>query len=76
VAQTFHGLISDREDIHNVAIRWHWLLHSLIKLVGPQVVYDVGLSALGYPPTWVDTHSEADTVESAVFEFLRGRYNV
>jgi hypothetical protein len=74
VAQTFHGVIRDGEDVEDIGIRWHWLMHSLIRLVGPRVVYDVGLQVLEYPPTWVDTHTEADLVENAVFEFLRSRY--
>jgi hypothetical protein len=74
VAQTFHGVIRDGEDVEDIGIRWHWLMHSLIGLVGPRVVYDVGLQVLEYPPTWVDTHTEADLVENAVFEFLRSRY--
>ncbi len=74
MAQTFHGVIRDGEDVEDIGIRWHWLMHSLIGLVGPRVVYDVGLQVLEYPPTWVDTHTEADLVENAVFEFLRSRY--
>jgi hypothetical protein len=74
VAQTFHGIIRDGDDIEDIGIRWHWVLHSLINLVGARVVYDVGLQVLEYPPTWVDTHQEADLVEAAVFEFLRSRY--
>ena len=74
MAQTFHGVIRDGEDVEDIGIRWHWLMHSLIRLVGPRVVYDVGLQVLEYPPTWVDTHYEADLVEAAVFEFLRSRY--
>lgn len=74
MAQTFHGVIRDGEDVEDIGIRWHWLMHSLIRLVGPRVVYDVGLQVLEYPPTWVDTHREADLVEAAVFEFLRSRY--
>ena len=74
MAQTFHGVIRDGEDVKDIGIRWHWLMHSLIRLVGPRVVYDVGLQVLEYPPTWVDTHHEADLVEAAVFEFLRSRY--
>ena len=74
MAQTFHGVIRDGEDVEDIGIRWHWLMHSLIGLVGPRVVYDVGLQVLEYPPTWVDTHTEADLVENAVFVFLRSRY--
>ncbi len=73
MAQNFHGLKDERTTID---VQWHWLLHSLIDLVGPAVVYDAGLVVLEYPPTWVDTHQEADVVEAAVFEFLRKRYHV
>lgn len=76
MAHVFDGNIEDAADIHNIHIRWHWIMQSLVKLVGPQTVWDVGLKVLEYPPTWVDTHAEADIVESAVFEFLRSRYRV
>jgi hypothetical protein len=68
-------LADERRNIEHVSERWHWLLHSLIELVGPTVVYDVGLRVLEYPPTWVDSHGEADVVESAVFDFLRSKYS-
>lgn len=42
----------------------------LTDLLGPELVYAVGLESLGYPPTWVDTKQEADQVEAAVIEFL------
>ena len=49
---------------------WHWLMIPMTDLLGPELVYAVGLEALGYPPTWVDTKQEADQVEAAVMEFL------
>jgi hypothetical protein len=49
---------------------WHWLMFPMLDLLGPELVYAVGLEALKYPPTWVDTKLEADRVEAAVIEFL------
>jgi len=49
---------------------WHWLMIPMTDLLGPELVYAVGLESLGYPPTWVDTKQEADQVEAAVMEFL------
>jgi hypothetical protein len=49
---------------------WHWLMFPMLDLLGPELVYAVGLESLGYPPTWVDTKQEADQVETAVMEFL------
>lgn len=49
---------------------WHWLMFPMLDLIGPEIVYAVGLEALGYPPTWVDTKPEADQVETAVIDFL------
>jgi len=49
---------------------WHWLMIPMPDLLGPELVYAVGLECLEYPPTWVDTKQEADQVEAAVIEFL------
>ena len=49
---------------------WHWLMFPMLDLLGPELVYAVGLECLEYPPTWVDTKQEADQVEAAVIEFL------
>ena len=54
---------------------WHWLMFPILDLLGPELVYAVGLECLGYPPTWVDTKQEADQVEAAVIQFLE-RKNV
>lgn len=51
-------------------------LEPLLLFVDLQTVYHVGLEALGYPPTWLDLDEEASTVEAAVMEFLRTKYNV
>lgn len=73
MAHNFHGIVDERSE---TSAGWHWLLFSLIDLAGTAVVYDVGLAVLEYPPTWVDTHEEAEIVETAVFEFLRRKYCV
>lgn len=49
---------------------WHWLTFPMLDLLGPELVYVVGLETLGYPPTWVDAKQEADQVEAAVIEYL------
>ena len=53
---------------------WHWLMFDLLNFLGPELVWEVGLNALGYPPTWVDTSEEFEKVESAIAEFLKGKY--
>lgn len=73
MSHDFEGIIDERKTIDR---QWHWLMFALVDLVGAETVYDVGLKILEYPPTWVDTHSEAEIVESAVFEFLRKQHNV
>lgn len=45
---------------------WHWLMFPLLDLIGPELVYSIGMNALDYPPTWVDTKEEADLVEAAI----------
>ena len=52
---------------------WHWLMIPLTDMLGPELVYAVGLEALAYPPTWVDMKEEADLVEAAVIEFLESK---
>ena len=49
---------------------WHWIMFPMLDLVGPELVYSIGLKVLGYPPTWVDMQEEAAEVEAAVVEFL------
>lgn len=51
-------------------------LSPLLNFVEPETVYHVGLEALGYPITWIDTDEEASIVEAAVMDFLRDKYNV
>ena len=45
---------------------WHWLMFPLLDLIGPELVYSIGMEALDYPPTWADTKEEADLVEAAI----------
>lgn len=47
-----------------------WMLFPHLDMFGPAIVYAVGLEALGYPPTWVDTTQEADLVEAAIWRHL------
>jgi len=49
---------------------WHWLMHPMVDMLGPDLVYAVGIECLKYPPTWVDTKPEADLVEAAIDDFL------
>ena len=51
-------------------------LEPLLLFVDLQTVYHVGLHALEYPVTWIDTDEEADIVEAAVMGFLRMTHNV
>ena len=50
----------------NDRTQWHWSMWPLLDLFGCQIVWDVGLKTLGYPPTTVDLQSEADMVEFAL----------
>jgi hypothetical protein len=58
-----------------IQFHWHWLMFPLLDMIGPELVYVVGLETLGYPPTWIDLKEEADLVESAVVEFLQNGRN-
>lgn len=55
-----------------IQFHWHWAMFPLIDLVGPELVYAVGLKALGYPPTFADTQKEADIVDAAIIQHLNG----
>jgi len=63
-----------REELNpeRVPYHWHWSMFPLIDLVGLELVYAVGLKALGYPPTLVDTQIEANVVDSALMKHLNG----
>jgi len=49
---------------------WHWIMFPMLDLLGPELVYAVGIQALGYPPTWVDMKEEAAIVEAAIKKYL------
>lgn len=52
---------------------WHWLMFAMVDVIGPELIWVVGLEALGYPPTWVTTIEERDLVEAALqVHFLKG----
>ena len=54
---------------------WDWRMFPMLDLLGPELVYAVGLKSLGFPPTLVDTKEEADQVEAAVIKFLKNEGN-
>lgn len=56
------------EEIDPARVRFTWphFLFDAVDLLGPSLVYSVGLIALGYPPTWVSTYAEAQQVEAAL----------
>ena len=62
------GEVSADPDV--IPFHWHWLMYPLIDLLGPELVYAVGLEALGYPPTLVDTQQEVDQVHPALIKHL------
>ena len=49
---------------------WHWLMFPLIDLVGPELIWAIGIEALEYPPTWATTPQERDIVEAALQQHL------
>jgi hypothetical protein len=55
----------------DVRTGWDRRLQSLVQLCSPEIVYDIGLMILDYPPTWADTDEEAAAVESAVIGYLQ-----
>ncbi len=59
-------------DPNLIQFFWHWHMFPLLDLMGPALVYSVGLQALGYPPTWADTKAEADAVDAAIIKHLNG----
>ncbi len=66
----FEMSLSGEVDPNLVQFFWHWLMFPLLDLIGPELVYSIGLQALGYPPTWVDMAEEVADVEAAVVRFL------
>lgn len=55
-----------------IYFEWPYLMIPIVEMVGPQLTYSVGLQALGYPPTWVDTVTEKTAVDAAISRFLQG----
>lgn len=53
------------DDLEQKWLRIHWpyLMWPLCEMLGCAFVWDLGLKALGYPPTWVDTKWEVDQIE-------------
>jgi hypothetical protein len=70
VWESFEMSLRGEVDPELVEFFWHWLMYPLLDMIGPELVYSIGLECLGYPPTWVDLKEEADLVEAAVIEFL------
>ncbi len=47
---------------------WPKQLRIVVRILGPQHVWDRGLATLGYPPTMVLTEQEATVVRDASFQ--------
>lgn len=45
-------------DPNEIQFHYHWIMFPMLDLLGPELVYAVGLEALKYPPTLVDTKPE------------------
>jgi hypothetical protein len=52
---------------------WHWLFFPMLEMLGPELIYSIGLTALEYPPTWANTKQEADLVEAAVDLYFQNK---
>ena len=63
---SFELSLKGEVDKNEIPYHWHWILFPLLEQYGPELVYAVGLNALGYPPTWVDLAEEAAKVEAAM----------
>ncbi len=70
VWEFFEMSLRGEVDPDEIQFHYHWIMFPMLDLLGPELVYAVGLEALKYPPTLVDTKPEADQVEAAVIEFL------
>lgn len=70
--ETFEMSQKGEVDPELVPYLWHWLMYPLTDLLGPELVYSVGIEALGYPPTWVDTVEEVRIVDAALVKHLNG----
>lgn len=68
--ETFEMSLKGEVDPAQIPSHWHWIMYPLIDLLGPELVYAVGLQALGYPPTLVDTQQEVDQVDAALIKYL------
>lgn len=67
--------MSIRADVDPTKIYefWHWLFFPMLEMLGPELIYSIGLPALGYPPTWADTKQEADLIEAAVDLYFQNK---
>ena len=70
--ETFEMSLPGEVDAKLIEYHWHWLMYPCLDFFGPETVYAIGLGVLGYPPTWVDTKQEADSVEAALVANLNG----
>mgnify|MGYP003442532125 FL=1 len=70
--ETFEMSLPGEVDAKLIEYHWHWLMYPCLDFFGPEQVYAIGLGVLGYPPTWVDTKQEADSVEAALVKNLNG----
>jgi len=50
------------------AAEWPRELTDLLAIFPPDLVWQIGLQALGYPPTWADTDKEFQAVRTAILE--------
>lgn len=64
------------EEVDPALVRYVWphLLFDAVDLLGPSLVYNVGLEAIGYPPTIISSHEEHRQVEAALITHLQRKF--
>lgn len=67
--------LPDETDRDCIRWQWHRFLQPTVDMLGPMFVWGVGFEALGYPPTWSHTQDEADRVNAACLQKIKGKCN-
>lgn len=61
-------------DLPHSKFDWPSELWFTIDMFGFDVLYQVGLDALGYPPTWM-TYDQSDEIQVSIFKDAFSRFD-
>lgn len=51
---------------------WDSRMHAMVQIFGAELIWEIGLKRLGYPPTFACTNFEIDAVDAAIRTHLAG----